>query len=695
MALFQDMFPWTNVHELNLDWILRQLRKLTTELDNFVALNTIKYADPIQWNITNQYPMNTVTVDPITGNAYLSVQPVPLGVPLTNTDYWTPIFTLNLLSANQNITLRDDGANIIATFPSNTDDWLIWNYTLYKVTQPIAVNEAYVVGYNLDRYSVEVFIKDYIQRLKNAIGDIDNLTTTDKTNLVNAINELVSDIGTLANLNTSDKSNLVNAINEVIPIETVSELIARDLVTNDNVETMGYYSAGDGGGAVYHVDNNAAGLGDVALNNGLIAHLVRSDSKLYNVKQYGAYGDGLHDDYTIIDNVLTAAITETDSTVYLPAGKYKIHTYLGAIRVPAATGVLKDLNNLTIMGDGDCSIIYGEDPSSIFDIIQLNQVKNITIKNLRLLEIGTPVDHGANGVSITNGGQNIILDHITVDTLPYFVGSGYIDGGKGFTLQCSVTPADSISNIIVRDCRVIDSPIGFECDIDGANPYPISNVVVDGCLFDVSYCGYIISTGTAYANQTAFQFINSLIKTKQRGIWAARACQMICNNISIEKEVSATPILASDTVEYPIEVFAISEACYFENINIRYNSGRFGVCFKSDLAGHPSNCVFKNITLAGSFTDYMFSIDNALGGGRPEAITFDNCLNFAAPTTYNANLMIGTYNNNFYGYGNYDCINKGRMTSGAANHTLGTYTGSSIPIYNTTGVILGYVPLYN
>ena len=692
--MFFNQYPYINVNDLNLDYLLLTIANLKQQLENFVSLNTIKYANPIQWNITRQYETNTVVIDANDGTAYLSVAPVPSGVALTNTDYWTPIFTLNLLSANQNITLRNDGANIIATFPSNTDDWLIWNNALYKVKQPIAVNEAYVVGYNLDRYSVELFIKDYIQSLEDAIGDLDDLTTTDKTNLVNAINEIVSDIGTLANLNTSDKSNLVNAINEIIPIETVSELIARDLVINDNVETMGYYSAGDGGGATYHIDNSAAGLGDVTLSNGLVAHLVRP-TKFYNVKQFGAYGDGSHDDYDLINGVLLLAIAEQNATVFFPSGEYVIRTYLGAIRVPSATGILKDLNDLTIEGEGDNSIICGKNPTSLFDVIQLNQVKNITVKNIKLTETGAIVDHGVNGVSITNGGQNITLDHITVENLPYFVGAGYIDGGKGFTIQCSVTPSDSISNIVIRNCKVVNAPIGFECDIDGANPYPISNVVVDGCLFDVSYCGYIISTGTTYANQTAFQFINSLIKTKQRGIWAARACQMICNNISIEKEVSATPILASDTVEYPIEVFAISEACYFENINIRYNSGRFGVCFKSDLAGHPSNCVFKNITLAGSFTDYMFSIDNGLGGGRPEAITFDNCLNFAAPTTYNANLLTGTYKNNFYGYGNYDCINRPRMTAGASNHTLGTYTGSSIPIYNTSGAILGYIPLYN
>jgi len=58
--------------------------------------------------------------------------------------------------------------------------------------------------------------------ISDEIGNLDNLTTTAKANLVAAINEVNSKattnttaIGTLANLSTTEKSNLVGAINEV------------------------------------------------------------------------------------------------------------------------------------------------------------------------------------------------------------------------------------------------------------------------------------------------------------------------------------------------------------------------------------------------------------------------------------------------------------------------------------------------
>lgn len=268
-----NLYPYLNVNDLNLDYLLLKIKELTRIVDNFVSLNTVKYANPIQWNITKQYEQNTVVVDANDGTAYLSVKPVPTGVAISNTDYWTPIFTLNLLSANQNLTFRDDGSNVLATFTSAVDDWLIWNSKLYIVTRAININEAYVEGYNISRYTVELFIKDYVNALNLLIGDLTTLTTSDKTNLVNAINELVgkvsnntTHIGDLSTLTTSATSDLVSAINEV---------------------------------------------------NGEVSNLI-----IYNVMDYGAIGDGVNDDTNAIQSCINAA--PSGAIIYAPANK----TYL-------------------------------------------------------------------------------------------------------------------------------------------------------------------------------------------------------------------------------------------------------------------------------------------------------------------------------------------------------------------------------
>ncbi len=211
MGLF-DHFPYTNFHELNLDWILNALRELEHTIDQFVAINALKYADPIQWNIVSQYEKNTIVIDPLTGTAYISVQPVPSGVALTNTDYWTVVFDLGsfVVRAARNFTDKwEPETTLTATFPSDINDWIIWGDVLYRVISPIVAGDQYVDGSNIVHFTAE-----------DVIGHIQDLNTTDKSNLVAAINEVLQTLtdttGDLDDLDTTDKTNLVASINEII-----------------------------------------------------------------------------------------------------------------------------------------------------------------------------------------------------------------------------------------------------------------------------------------------------------------------------------------------------------------------------------------------------------------------------------------------------------------------------------------------
>ena len=141
--------PYTNFHDLNLDWIIEVLNEFNTKLTNFVSLATIKYADPLQWDITNQYEANTVVVDS-SGNAYLSVQPVPSGVSLDRTDFWTKIGNFDELWADvkKAITPNDEGHSPTATAARAIND-LVWvNGSLVRVTKALTAGDAYVPGSN-------------------------------------------------------------------------------------------------------------------------------------------------------------------------------------------------------------------------------------------------------------------------------------------------------------------------------------------------------------------------------------------------------------------------------------------------------------------------------------------------------------------------------------------------------------------
>ena len=260
--LFSHKYPYTDLHELNLDWIISKLIQMDAKLTNFVSLNTIKYADPIQWDITKQYETNTIVIDPATGVAYISAKPVPAGVSISNTDYWSVVFDLQQIINNitDNLTFHNNGASPTLLGDVNTGDWILWNNKLYVALANMIAGTALIEGSNIDPASVEQLTKDYTDTLINAlyvyIGLLSDLTTSDKTSIVNAINSLVSDlatavntinntIGSLASLNTVDKTSIVNAINEVLStvnsaVTAINNTIGSlsDLTTTDKTSVV-------------------------------------------------------------------------------------------------------------------------------------------------------------------------------------------------------------------------------------------------------------------------------------------------------------------------------------------------------------------------------------------------------------------------------------------------------------------------
>ena len=167
MGVFHG-YPYTNFHDLNLDWILQKMGEFSDKLENFISLATIKYANPLLWDITSQYEENTVVVDK-NGNAYLSVQPVPSGVSLERTEYWTKIGNFDELwwSIKAAITPFDEKLKTTASADRgiNTLVWL--DNDLYRVTQYMQVGTEYVPGTNCIETSVnEIFA--YILGLDHA-----------------------------------------------------------------------------------------------------------------------------------------------------------------------------------------------------------------------------------------------------------------------------------------------------------------------------------------------------------------------------------------------------------------------------------------------------------------------------------------------------------------------------------------------
>lgn len=245
--------PYTNFHDLNLDWIIDALNDFNARLTNFVSLATIKYADPIQWDITNQYEANTVVVDSA-GNAYLSVQPVPSGVSLDRTEYWTKIGNFDELWANvkKAITPNDEGHSTTATAARAVND-LVWvNGALVRITQAMSAGDAYVQGSNCVTSSTNEVLH-YLLTALNAEQQAREDADTQLQNNVTQLQNNVADINT-ALPNKIDKSTTGDLA------QTVSGNL--DVHSNNNLSLDGanlYFKSK--GTALMAIDSNKIDIG--------------------------------------------------------------------------------------------------------------------------------------------------------------------------------------------------------------------------------------------------------------------------------------------------------------------------------------------------------------------------------------------------------------------------------------------------
>ena len=176
--MFNTRWPYTNFHDLNLDWILETLKKQDAAIADFISLNSITYADPLQWNITRQYPKNQVVLD-TNGDGYLSVQPVPVGVEIDNTDYWTKIGNFSEIwsTVKLAITAADEGLKTTASADRASGD-LVWlNNTLYVCTTAITRGTEYGTN-NTAKTTIDARLANLAQAVSTLQNNVADINTT-------------------------------------------------------------------------------------------------------------------------------------------------------------------------------------------------------------------------------------------------------------------------------------------------------------------------------------------------------------------------------------------------------------------------------------------------------------------------------------------------------------------------------------
>lgn len=191
-----------------------------------------------------------------------------------------------------------------------------------------------------------------------------------------------------------------------------------------------------------------------------------------NVKDYGAYGDNVHDDTQAIQNAINAS---QGGTIFFPAGTYVI------------SNTIKVKSNQTLYGEGKESSILRMNVIGK-DGIQINNAEYVSIRHLQVRDIINPGGAESRAIRV-HASKYCTIEHCKVyNSDDSGIRIGY-DDSTGSSMYCQVL-----------HCEVEKTTGGSGIEVIKA-----IDTLVDGCIVKSSYehgiriCG---STRTTVVNNT-------------------------------------------------------------------------------------------------------------------------------------------------------------------------------------------------
>lgn len=171
---FLNQFPYSDFHEMNLDWILHKIKELSSEMKDFEAVNKVSIAGA--WNITEQYQAWTIVNT--NGYSYISLKPVPSGVAISNLDYWVGLGPF-VIDQEFNLTSNNAIANNVVTARFDTIETTLENEINTRVANENVINQ--------DIYNIETSIDNLGSQIENeetSRVSADNLINTRIDNII-------------------------------------------------------------------------------------------------------------------------------------------------------------------------------------------------------------------------------------------------------------------------------------------------------------------------------------------------------------------------------------------------------------------------------------------------------------------------------------------------------------------------------
>lgn len=526
---FWNQYPYTDFHELNLDWIIKKIKEVTKEMNDFKVVNRIVWGglhDP-----GKEYPRFCI-VDTPTHEGYISIQPVPAGVTIDNEDYWRQVANYSALYADfQNRIIRLENLSCYAV--DNVADMISHDFKVgdyVKTAGYYGINDGGAALY-------------YIRAKR--VGDVTSTTVDASTSVDGLIlldTDLVAEIITASNVNA--KSFGAKA----------------DGVTDDSgvLNTCVAYLGKLGGGVLYLTKGTYFITDHFVINEDNISLI--GENKGDVIIKVGAWVDGIRvsdDDYPastkITKNVYIAHITVDGNRDGYPSNPND-DTYGNGINLNAADYcvvedcIVKDASGQGIVSTYQGPIVSGNPQNSyivrgctVLNTLDLHIAigcestsKNCIIEDCKVFgnTAATGIYFGSAGTTIDDNRNTIIRNNV--------VNNGTTSGHRGTGIFL-----EDYSNHIIVEGNVIENT-AWGIRVAGSNFAITDLLITNNMVYEFSTNGILvfpILTGGEYV--VSNNYLKSTANSNDNyAILAAAGGKILSNHINSKSGVNC----ADDTI---------------------------------------------------------------------------------------------------------------------------------------------------
>jgi parallel beta-helix repeat protein len=231
----------------------------------------------------------------------------------------------------------------------------------------------------------------------------------------------------------------------------------------------------------------------------------------FDVRDYGAKGGGVIDDYIAFRKALTKALS-VNGELFIPPGNYRISNRL-FVNAP-----------VKITGVGDSSQIFiDNDPASA---IYLSNASNVTIRDLKIKSLATVRNSSQECIYIIDS-TNVIVDNVSCD------GSAATFALVRRSHECVITNCN-INNTLADGIHITDGSTGVIVSNNILINTGDDSIAVVSYVGDGAYCEDVTITG------------NQITNSKSRGITHVGGKRVIITNNNINGTASSGILVLRD-----------------------------------------------------------------------------------------------------------------------------------------------------